>query len=96
MIAYLSGKITGDSEYRAKFEKYQKVYEACGMYETVISPAMLPEGLRRESYMPICFELIKAADVVIMLPDWKDSPGAKLEKAFAEYQKKPVIFCGYE
>ena len=63
MIAYLSGKITGDPEYRAKFEKYQRVYEACGVYETVISPAMLPERLTHESYMPICFELIKAADV---------------------------------
>lgn len=84
MVVYLSGKMTGEPDLgRALFNKAAKKLEAEGI--TVINPAMLPEGLKPEAYMPICLEMMRWADVVAMLPGWTESQGARLERAFAKY-----------
>lgn len=84
MVVYLSGKMTGEPDMgRALFSKVQKKLEAEGI--TVINPAVLPDGLKPEAYMPICLEMMKWADVVAMLPGWSESKGARLERAFANY-----------
>ena len=44
-----------------------------------------------DRYMPICLAMVTAADVVFMLPGWEESPGACLERAYAQYQGKKII-----
>jgi hypothetical protein len=59
---------------------------------TVINPALLPIGLESDKYMPICFAMIDAVDAIYMLKGWEQSEGACLEKAYAEYHKKKVMY----
>ena len=89
MKIYLAGKITGDTDYQYKFMKARHQLEAEGY--VVISPAVLPEGLKTGDYMRICFTMIDCADAVAFLPDWTSSPGAKLEHQYCEYIGKEMM-----
>lgn len=89
MIVYIAGKITGDPAYQIKFNHAKNQLEFQG--HKVINPAMLPEGLWPESYMPINLAMIEAADAVCFIGDWWDSRGARLERAYAEYQRKEIM-----
>ena len=87
---YIAGKITGDTNYRSKFAKISKRYRSSGF--AAINPALLPAGMRNEDYAEICFGMLNAADMVVFLPDFTDSCGAKLEMAYCQYIMKPMEF----
>ncbi len=87
---YIAGKITGDPNYKSKFEAVQKELEKQGYM--VMSPAILPEGFPWEIYMPICYAMLDACDAVVFLPDWIQSKGAKLEMVYAGEKSKKVYF----
>ena len=82
--------ITEDPNYKEKFSKVQAHYEGQGYI--VLNPAILPAGLKNADYMQICLAMLGCADAVVMLPDWNDSPGAKLERASALYSGKVIIY----
>ena len=87
---YLAGKMAGLHDLgRSSFLEAEEVVHKKGF--VVLNPAALPEGLPHERYMPMCMSMINAADAVVLLEGWEDSPGAQVEKAYAEYQKKPVF-----
>ena len=90
MKAYIAGKISGDSKYREKFNIAQVALEHEGF--TVLNPADLPEGMRPQDYMRICFAMMDSADVVAFLPDWDESRGAKLEHAWCQYVSKQTMY----
>ncbi len=85
---YIAGKITGDPNYKEKFLSYQALLEAAG--HIVLSPATLPEGMRSADYMRICFAMIDCADLVVFLPDYAQSPGARLEREYCKYTDKLI------
>lgn len=85
---YLAGRISGNAEYKTEFFAAACFYEANGL--TVLNPAKLPEGMEPADYMRICMAMIDSADAVVLLPDWEISPGARLEKTYAEYIGKNV------
>lgn len=91
MVVYISGKMRGLQDLgREHFARAEERLAEAG--HVVINPAVLPLGLRSESYMPICLAMVDAADAIYMLEDWHDSPGAKLEHDYAVAQKKTVLF----
>ena len=88
MKVYIAGKITGDPKYRKKFKAAATDIAREG--HIALNPADLPEGMRPKDYMRVCFAMIDAADLVVFLPDAKDSAGARLEKAYCEYIGKEM------
>lgn len=87
---YISGKITGDPDYKQKFKRAEEALQRMGA--APINPARLSEGLTKNFYLPVCLQMLLTADVVYLLDDWKESEGAKIEEAVARYQGIPVIY----
>ena len=85
---YIAGKITGDPDYKAKFNAAAEAYRKKGY--VVLNPARLPEGMQKADYMRICFAMIDTADVVAFLPGYETSPGAQLELQYCRYTGKDV------
>lgn len=90
MKAYISGKITGDSQYREKFQRAQKALQKEGFI--VLNPAELPDGMLPSDYMRICFAMMECADVVAFLPDYSQSRGARMEFDWCQYTGKMTMF----
>lgn len=86
MKIYISGKITGDRRYKAKFREVEKKLAAAG--HIVLNPATAPEGLRPVDYMRLCFAMMEAADVVLFMQDYQDSRGAMA--GFSTLGNRPV------
>ena len=87
-VVYLSGRITGDPDYKRKF--YARAAELQLLGYVVLNPAALPPGLEYERYMAIDFAMIDACDVVDMLPGWMQSPGSRREHAYAVHCGKTI------
>lgn len=85
---YIAGKIAGEPKYKDLFEAEADKQRAAG--HIVLNPAELPEGMSRADYMRICLAMIDAADKVILLPNYQQSPGARLEREYCQYTGKPV------
>lgn len=86
---YIAGKITGDCEYREKFERAAELLRRQG--HVVLNPAVLPEGMSAADYMRICFAMIDVADRVALLPGWRESHGALLERKYCAYIGKELV-----
>lgn len=85
-VVYLSGPITGVPNYWEAFEKAEDQLTSLGW--AVLSPAKHPQGLTNEQYMRMDFAMIDVADVVLFLPGYQESHGARLEQQYCEYIKK--------
>ena len=76
--------------YKKKFDKVAQQVLDNG--DIPINPAVLPQWLDHDKYMPICLAMVDSADAILMIGDWQNSKGAKLEKAYAEYQGKKILY----
>ena len=85
MTVYIAGPITGDAGYRIRFAAAEKAIRQRDPSAVVINPATLPEGLDRADYMAICLPMLMRADIAVLLPGWRKSGGAQIEKALADY-----------
>lgn len=87
---YIAGKINGLKNYREVFKVVEDELIAEG--NAVMNPAVLGEGFNYETYMPICLAMLEACDTVLMLNNWKDSKGAKVEHEYAKLQGEKIIY----
>lgn len=92
MKIYLAGKITGDPDYRKKFEAAADYVRSQRPDAVILNPAVLPEGLDEQDYMTITSQMLAAADEVMCLADWEDSEGAKVEVKLAGRIGKRIGF----
>lgn len=89
MIVYIAGPMTGLPDHgRVAFDRAES--KLTGLGYTVISPAWLSDGLPRRCYLPICMSMIDQSEGLVLLPGWEQSGGARIERAYAEYNGKPV------
>ena len=91
MKIYISGAMASrPDKYKDEFAKIEKELTDKGYI--AVNPAQLPKGLPTNRYMPICMAMVDACDAIYMMKGWEKSKGARLEKAYAEYQDKLVVY----
>ena len=69
MKVYLSGMITGDSNYRQKFNAMAEELLSYGY--VVFNPAVLPDGFDYEDYMDFDLLILSRCDAIFLMRDWK-------------------------
>lgn len=92
---YIAGKITGDANYYAKFHAAQDQLqlEYGWNYWSIVNPVeMVPQGWPWWRQMVRCLRLVAGCKVVVMLPDWTQSRGARIEHEWAEFLGKEIIY----
>lgn len=89
MILYLSGPITGVSDYKTRFADAENQLLKKGF--TVINPARTTEGLTNADYMRISMAQLEAADGIVLFGAWRLSRGAIIEALYAAYIGKQLF-----
>jgi hypothetical protein len=83
---YIAGKVTGESiaECTMKFGAVQKQLEAMGF--EAVNPLETVGGwdISWEDAMKKCIIALMGCDAMVLLPDWKESSGAVIERQLAE------------
>jgi hypothetical protein len=107
MKVYVSGKMTGLSEEKIwdNFRKVETFLAKHGHYgnekiEAVMNPAVTYamqkySAFSYEDWLHIDFAMLDACDAVALLPNWKDSMGAKREIAYAYKHGKEVCYPNF-
>ena len=92
-MIYISGKITGDPNFREKFQKAEDFIQERYPNQEVINPAKitLPECCGWEDYMDVCLMLLDKADTLYLLEDWQESRGSRMEHGYALAKDKIVL-----
>lgn len=103
---YLSGQISGldDAEARRLFKKYEaEVVEMLkneGVSDSdyiIVNPMELPQTQNTwQSYMLRDLTILMDCTIVVMLPNWKESVGARIERLWAQKMGIPVMWIDNE
>ena len=83
---YIAGKVSGEpiAECTMKFGQAQKELETWG-FEAVNPLAVVGDFKSSwDAAMKKCIKALVDCDGMVILPDWQDSPGAKIERQLAE------------
>ena len=85
MKIYISGPITGTSDYMERFRKVEEKPTAAG--HTVYNPAhansYMPKYTTYEEYMKVAMTLLEMADTIYLMRGWRESCGANREYGYA-------------
>lgn len=90
MKIFISGKITGNPNYKEHFDKAEEELRQLG--NIPINPTILPLGLSDTDYMKIGLSMLETCDAVYMLSNWENSKGATIEYNYARYLNKFIYF----
>ena len=98
MRIYISGKVTGDKNYKYKFKRAEEdLYLKYALFEPKVESMpskyhLKLDDKRWDECMIECLACLNSCDTIYMLKDWKDSPGACIELGYALAQNMTVIF----
>ena len=90
-IVYISGAISSDPDFLRKFRnaRIKLLHEKPKL---ILDPTLLPVDWEYVDYMEHCMLMVRRADSLLMLPDWKNSPGAQAEYAYAVSLNKEIVY----
>jgi hypothetical protein len=89
---YIAGKVTG-LEYRSvcyKFNKAEAMLKSKG-YKVVNPVKIIPQDTQWEKAMEMCLAALSMCDCIYLLPDWKQSRGARQEFREAMNMGMPIV-----
>lgn len=92
MKLYISGKITGEKDYKSKFERGESEVEIMGHIPYNPSKIQLPKEANYEEYMHMCFAMLDICDGIYMLNNWQESKGANRELGYAIGRGKVIFY----
>lgn len=94
MKVYISGAITGTSDYMARFAAAEEHLASLG--HAAFNPAkinsQLPDGTSYEEYMSVSLCLLDMCSAIYMLDGWNESRGANREYGYAVAKGKILLF----
>ncbi|MBE5846219.1 MAG: DUF4406 domain-containing protein [Lachnospiraceae bacterium] len=94
MRIYISGAITGTTDYEERFREAEKKLIKAG--HKVINPVkvngVMPDGATHEDYMTMSFAMMDICDAVYFMPGWQQSRGANQEYGYAIAKNMPRYF----
>ncbi len=94
MKIYISGPITGTSDYMERFAAAEKRLQQEG--HVVVNPARvsgeLPEGTSQSEYMSISICMLDMCEGIFMMRNWERSRGANMEFEHAVKTRKVITF----
>ena len=94
MKIYISGAITGTTDYMERFSRAENELTAKGW--SVVNPAkvnaQLPEDTNYEEYMKMCFCMLDMCDSICMLKDFEKSCGANRELGYAMAKNMIIMY----
>lgn len=90
---YISGKITGDDNFKRKFEKAAMNCHLSGWERNeILNPCELPVQESWQDYMIMDIKELFECSHIFMLQDWKQSKGARIEHAIALETGLTIIY----
>ena len=95
MKVYIAGKITGlpQEVYTMSFNQAEKGLKDLG-FDTINPIKIIDPTTPYEEALDECFNLIRNADVIYLMPNWVDSDGAKREYMYAQGLGKIILKGG--
>lgn len=101
MIVYISGKYTDSTPEKVKDNIELAKTTAIALWNRgykCVCPHLntgwfeIETSATHKDFLDLDFRLISISDAVFMLPNWKTSRGARLEKGFAEKTGVPAVY----
>ena len=96
MKIYISGKITGTTDYAERFEKAEEFlkenYPDAEIINPVSTSLTLPESTTYQQYMKLSLCLLDMCDIIYMMAGWGDSNGASLEFQYALAMRYKIMY----
>lgn len=86
MTVYISGRITGDPDYKEKFDLMEKCLKNAAHFDVVNPTKEVPfnENWSWSDYMKQDVKLLADCDGIFMMKGWRRSKGARLERYLAK------------
>lgn len=96
MKAYISGPITGTTDYMKRFKEAEEELRNEGY--SAVNPAKvnaeLPEDTTYQEYMAMAFKMLDMCDFIYMTKGWQQSRGCNAELAHAIEMGITIVFQG--
>lgn len=80
---YLSGPITGKKNYKGLFAFTEELVKLCDALRIFNPASQIPDSLDYGQAMKRCVTALAQYEVIMMLPGWHTSKGARLERDVA-------------